>query len=473
MSSFTHFLNNLEQQYRGLSDEEKNQTLDRLISCSESSQLFHLHQQLTCFLKRDFLALPPTELAYKMLFYLDVKTLLVACQVSQHWNSLISGCEERWMLACASNGFRPKVPRPVTSYKQLWQKSVSVLKGIKDHSAIECLLLFGHTDRVMAVFYHDGKLATGSDDRFVRIWDCRHAQCIKLFQTHTVADLKFDENILVTGSFDTTAATWNMNTGQLIKRFHGHVSAVFSIDYTNTILVTGSADSTVRVWDMESGTALKVLSQHRSAWITGVRILQYEPETRYVVLSRDNTTIYSWTLNKQQDTLNIVHDQEITLPSACLIPGLYLKDNNVRYAAYNPELSKCTVFEAKISDLNDGKPSDSISKQRLVFASKQNINSFLGSGSEFDIFLIDDCENVPRLDVIRGETRIASIEIPTQYRGSKRGSTFTLGDQVWLNGFHEEDNEGVIFAASLKDNNVFLMRWRSTELPTLESSSVS
>jgi len=59
----------------------------------------------------------------------------------------------------------------------------------------------------------------GSDDRTVRLWDCDTGACLKIFRTHTVADVKFDSKQIVTASFDNTAACWDMVRRVKVKQF--------------------------------------------------------------------------------------------------------------------------------------------------------------------------------------------------------------------------------------------------------------
>ena len=82
----------------------------------------------------------------------------------------------------------------------------------------------------------------GSDDRTVRLWDCDTGQCLKIYRTHTVADVKFDDKHIITASFDNTAACWDMATGERMRHYRGHIGAVFTVDYDEDVdvLVTGS-----------------------------------------------------------------------------------------------------------------------------------------------------------------------------------------------------------------------------------------
>lgn len=80
----------------------------------------------------------------------------------------------------------------------------------------------------------------GSDDRTVRIWDCATNHCLHTIETHTVADLKFDNEHVVTASFDTTAACWNIADGTLECQYVGHVAAIFGVDFNVSSNIVGN-----------------------------------------------------------------------------------------------------------------------------------------------------------------------------------------------------------------------------------------
>ena len=78
---FEKWLTDIEKQFKLLSGEQKNQTLDVLISACGGSQLYHLTTILDRLVKRDFLALLPKEIAFYLLSFLNTSTLEVCCQV--------------------------------------------------------------------------------------------------------------------------------------------------------------------------------------------------------------------------------------------------------------------------------------------------------------------------------------------------------------------------------------------------------
>ena len=193
----------------------------------------------------------------------------------------------------------------------------------------------------------------GSDDHTVRIWECDTGNCIKVLRTHTVADLKFDDNYLITASFDTTAALWNIHTCESVQHYEGHVAAVFSVDFNVdlNLLVTGSADSTVKVWNFREGKMLQNLPQHRSAWITQVKLF-YSSDIAapvcYFILSRDNVSIHLWTINKESHKVEL--SDEWQNPHNDLVPGLQVRGSKVAFASMDT-FNICYMVQSCLTEL--------------------------------------------------------------------------------------------------------------------------
>ena len=82
----------------------------------------------------------------------------------------------------------------------------------------DCSLLVGHTDIVLCAAADSKleKLATGSKDHIVRIWNLKEKKCVSLCEGHTeaVSAVSFahqNSSLLVSASSDQTLKLWNLN----------------------------------------------------------------------------------------------------------------------------------------------------------------------------------------------------------------------------------------------------------------------
>ena len=250
---------------------------------------------------------------------------------------------------------------------------------------------------------------SGSDDHTVRIWDCSTGQCLKVIQTHTVAEVKFNNQYIFTASFDTTAACWDFNTGRLLNHYTGHVAAVFSVDYSTSLdtVITGSADSTIKVWQLSSAQLIQTLPHHRSNWIMQVRLVD-RGQFLYI-LSRDNVSIHMWQISSSDHS--IINMKEWQKPYKDLIPSLQVSDTCVTYAGVDSD-NICYIIQ------NDLDEPDVEAKQRISYHMHRDAYALglLGSGVQYDVVLTQG--DVASIDIIRhsDKTVLTSKTLPSDYR---------------------------------------------------------
>lgn len=111
-------------------------------------------------------------------------------------------------------------------------------------------------------------LASGAEDRTVRIWQADTGECVNVFEGHgnavcTVTAL--EGGLLASGSRDCTIRIWHAKTGECRHILGGHRDWVVTVSALGGgLLASGSRDSTVRIWRTESGECLHILEGHRS-----------------------------------------------------------------------------------------------------------------------------------------------------------------------------------------------------------------
>jgi glucose repression regulatory protein TUP1 len=122
----------------------------------------------------------------------------------------------------------------------------------------------GHQQEIYSLdFSLDGRLiVSGSGDRTTRIWDMQDNTC-KVFTIVDVVDPSTDAGVtsvaispradlVAAGSLDNVIRIWDVASGHLVEMLRGHGNSVYSVAFTpdGKGLVTGSLDKTLKLWDV-------------------------------------------------------------------------------------------------------------------------------------------------------------------------------------------------------------------------------
>ena len=111
-----------------------------------------------------------------------------------------------------------------------------------------------------------------SFDQINNILDCKHSEVIddklrlRLLQI-LIKKLSLQSlgntNKLASGSFDNTIKIWNLDSSKCVKTLVGHKSSVVSLQLlANNKLASGSFDNTIKIWNLDNGECVKTLVGH-------------------------------------------------------------------------------------------------------------------------------------------------------------------------------------------------------------------
>ncbi|KAI0854852.1 putative E3 ubiquitin ligase complex SCF subunit sconB, partial [Xylaria cubensis] len=293
ISSIWHFFSNAPE-------EERHLILDGILAQCCFSQLSHLSTSVKALIRIDFLAVLPSEIAIRILQYLDATTLSKAAQVSQLWNKLADDdivwyrmCQQHINKKCSRCGWslpllrapqqrqQAENPDPDNSCLGEWSPSLKRLGDSEPESDVpyshdSCLR--PPTKRRRVLRHHALELHT----TYTRPWKEVYKERLKVglnwkhgrykatvLEGHTdsVMCLQIYNNFLVTGSYDASIKLWNLDSESLVRTFLGHSAGIRALQFDSSKIVSGSLDATIKIWNWQTGQCVLTLSSHNDALV--------------------------------------------------------------------------------------------------------------------------------------------------------------------------------------------------------------
>lgn len=150
-----------------------------------------------------------------------------------------------------------------------------------------------HSSSINSIcFSWDGKLASGSADRSVKLWNLDSNILLCTFSGHSglIDAVAFspDGRFVVSGSWDYTIKIWDVVTKELLQTLSEHSGWIKSIAITPDAknLISGSADKTIRMWNLKTGKVEKIF-EHNSA----VHAVSISPDGQFLASGSADKTI--------------------------------------------------------------------------------------------------------------------------------------------------------------------------------------
>jgi WD40 repeat protein len=178
---------------------------------------------------------------------------------------------------CSALVFAPKKSLVRQSFAQEMPSWIANIFGLDEEWGPLWQTLEGHAGLVTSVAFsaNGDRLASGSYDKTVRIWDAKTGQPIHTLEGHTgpVSGVTFlaAVDLLVSASHDKTLRVWDAKTGKLLDILERHTDCITDVAFSaaRQQLASASHDKTVSVWDTKTWNWLYTLNGHTS-YVTSV-----------------------------------------------------------------------------------------------------------------------------------------------------------------------------------------------------------
>jgi hypothetical protein len=195
-----------------------------------------------------------------------------------------------WSVAWSPNGKR------IASGS--WDRSVQVWDAL---SGKNVFIYHGHSNAQYGVYSvawsPAGKyIASGSSDPKVQVWDASTGDNILTYQGHS--DVVYwvswspDGKHIVSGSKDKTAQVWDASTGQKVFTYRGHSGTVDTVAWSpdGKRIASGGGDSTVQVWDALTGDHVLTYGRH----VMEVHSVAWSPNGKRIASGSLDNTVRVW-----------------------------------------------------------------------------------------------------------------------------------------------------------------------------------
>ncbi|XP_039211517.1 transducin beta-like protein 3 [Crotalus tigris] len=120
----------------------------------------------------------------------------------------------------------------------------------------------------VAVSPNDKLIATGSQDKTAKLWNCENCVLLGVFSGHKrgIWCVQFSpaDQVLATSSADGTVKIWDLQDFSCLKTFEGHDASVLKVIFVSEggQVLSSGADGLLKLWTIKNNECVKTLDAH-------------------------------------------------------------------------------------------------------------------------------------------------------------------------------------------------------------------
>jgi len=202
-------------------------------------------------------------------------------------------------------------------------------------NAINATLIYnltGHTEKVniLCLLKDNITLLSYSSDKTIRLWNINSGKSEKIIKESPIKALVVLPNQdLASATAENKIRIWEKNSGQLIKILHGHNKTINCLVALNNRLFSGSDDMTIKIWNTRTGSlesTLKCTSEIKSlAFLTNNQLASGLSDGTIQIWNITNSELVK--ILKQNSNSSI--DSLVELPDKSLVAARYSSNRTI------------------------------------------------------------------------------------------------------------------------------------------------
>jgi len=154
-------------------------------------------------------------------------------------------------------------------------------------------------------FSHDGRfIVSGSGDKKAKIWDIEKGRCAFTLGNEEVGPkdgvtsvaISPDGRLVAAGSLDRIVRLWDAHTGYFLDRYEGHSDSVYSVAFSpdGKSLASGSLDKTLKLWDLSGSRARSRCRSTFNGHKDFVLSVAFSPDGNWLISGSKDRSVQFW-----------------------------------------------------------------------------------------------------------------------------------------------------------------------------------